>query len=278
MLKIRPMGPNIGGEITGVDVKNLDDSGFVPIYKSWLKYGVTVVRNQELEIADFIRYSQRYGPVLKHPSQTTRHPDHPEITMLGINKFDPSGNLIKAIYGRGAGGFHTDGAYEEVPYKATQLYALAIPSSGGDTHFSSMYMTYDALPARLKILLEGRKAAYTFSKQGAMQALNEKGIERPLMLHLMMPTHPETGRRSVYFDPLKIRYVEGLEKHQSDDVIAELKEIMIQPGAGYSHKWQVGDIVIWDNRCLVHKAAGDYPPEEERIHWRVSIEQTVTKT
>ena len=165
MLKIRPMGPNIGGEITGVDVKNLDDSGFVPIYKSWLKYGVTVVRNQELEIADFIRYSQRYGPVLKHPSQTTRHPDHPEITMLGIKKFDSSGNLIKAIYGRGAGGFHTDGAYEEVPYKATQLYALAIPSSGGDTHFSSMYMTYDALPARLKILLEGRKAAYTFSKR-----------------------------------------------------------------------------------------------------------------
>jgi taurine dioxygenase len=274
MLKIRPMGPNIGGEVTGVDVKKLDDAGFAPIYEAWLKYGVTVVRGQELEIADFIQYSRHYGHVADHPSKSTRHPDHPELTMLGINKFDADGNLIKAIYGRGAGGFHTDGAYEEERYKATQLYALAIPRTGGDTHFSSMYMAYDALPQRLKTLLDGRKAGYQYGgSRFAMALLNEEDRGRAPAVHSMTPVHPETGRKSLYFDPGKIRFIEGFDGPQFDDVVAELRELMLQPDAQYTHQWQVGDIVIWDNRCLVHKAAGDYPPEEDRIHWRVSIQE-----
>ena len=138
MLKIRPMGPHIGGEVTGVDVKQLDDDGFAPIYATWLKYGVTVVRDQQLEIDDFLRYSRRYGDIALHPSKSTRHPDYPEITVLGINKFDADGKLLDVVYRRGGFGFHTDGAYDEVPFKATQLYALAVPSHGGNTHFASM--------------------------------------------------------------------------------------------------------------------------------------------
>ena len=89
----------------------------------------------------------------------------------------------------------------------------------------------------------------------------------------MIRVHSETGRKSLYFDPGKILHIEGLEQQQSDDLIDDLTERMIQPGAEYRHKWRVGDIVIWDNRCMVHKAAGDYPPEEDRIHWRVSIKE-----
>ena len=278
MLNIRALGPNIGGEITGVDVKRLDDAGFAPIYQAWLKYGVTVVRDQELEIADFIGYSRRYGLVVDHPSKSTRHPDYPELTMLGIGKFDADGKLIKAVYGRGASGFHTDGAYEQVKFKATQLYAVAIPDTGGDTHFSSMYMTYEALPARLKTLLDGRRAGYAYGgTKEAMALLNEEDRDRPLGVHALSPVHPETGRKSLYFDPGKIRYIEGFEPRQFEDVVAELRTYMLQPDAGYSHKWRVGDIVIWDNRCLVHKAAGDYPPEQDRIHWRVSIQDDVAK-
>jgi taurine dioxygenase len=89
----------------------------------------------------------------------------------------------------------------------------------------------------------------------------------------MIRTHSETGRKSLYFDPGKILYIENLGPAQSDEVIDELAERMIVPDAGYTHQWRAGDIVIWDNRCLVHKAAGDYPPEEDRIHWRVSIKE-----
>ncbi len=275
MLKIRAMGKHIGGEVSGVDVKQLDDDGFAPIYAAWLKYGVIVVRDQQLEIDDFLRYSRRFGHISLHPSKSTRHPDYPEITMLGTNKFDSDGKLIEAVYRRGGHGFHTDGAYEKVPFKATQLYALAIPSSGGNTHFASMYMAYDALSDRLKSLLEDRKGAYIYSSSAeARELLNAEDRDWTPVLHPMIRTHPETGRRSLYFDPGKIVRIDGMEKQQSADVIAELADLMIQPDAEYSHEWRVGDIVIWDNRCLVHKAAGDYPPEEDRIHWRVSIAES----
>jgi taurine dioxygenase len=274
VLQIRSAGPNIGGEITGVDVKTLDDEGFAPIYEAWLKYGVTVVRDQELEIEDFLRSSRRFGLIVPHPSKSTRHPDYPEITMLGIDKFDSDGKLIQAIYRRGAEGFHTDGAYDAVPFKATQLYALAVPSTGGNTNFASMYMAYDALPERLKTQLEGLSGAYIYSSRKVSRSLlNEEDRDWTPVFHPLIRVHSETGRTSLYFDPGKIVYIEGLETQQSDDLIAELAERMIQPDAGYSHNWRVGDIVIWDNRCLVHKAAGDYPPEEDRIHWRVSIKE-----
>jgi taurine dioxygenase len=161
VLKIRPMTKYTGCEITGVDVKKLDDAGFAPIYQAWLDYGVIAVRDQELEIDEFLNYSRRFGVVVPHPSKSTRHPDYPELTLLGTNKFGPDGKLNKAIYMRGAVGYHTDGAYDEVPFKATQLYSIAIPSRGGDTHFCSMYVSYEALPERLKTMLEGRRGAFT---------------------------------------------------------------------------------------------------------------------
>lgn len=276
MLQIRPIGPRTGAEITGVDVKRLDDESFAPIYQAWLQYGVIVVRDQELEIEDFLAYSRRFGFVVPHPSKSTRHPDYPELTMLGVDKFDSEGNLIEAVYRRGANGYHTDGAYDEVPFKATQLHAVAVPSSGGNTHFASMYVAYDALPERLKTLLEGRKGAFAYGGRRRAQALlNEEDRDRPPAFHPIVRLHPETGRTSLYFDPGKILYIEGLERQQSDDVIDELTERMIQPEAEYSHAWRVGDAVIWDNRCMVHKAAGDYPPEEDRIHWRVSIKESL---
>ena len=275
MLQIRPMGAHAGGEITGVDVKRLDGESFAPVYRAWLKYGVIVVRGQTLEIEDFLRYSRRFGRIVPHPSKSTRHPDYPEITVLGIDKFAPDGTLNEAVYRRGAAGFHTDGAYDAVPFKATQLYALAVPSTGGDTFFASMYMAYDALPARLKQLLEGRKGAFSYGgrNRNSQALLNAQDRDRPPAFHPMNRVHGETGRKSLYFDPGKILYIEGLETSQSDDTIAELEQRMIARDAGYTHIWRVGDIVIWDNRCMVHKAAGDYPPEEDRIHWRVSIKE-----
>ena len=234
------------------------------------------MRDQQLEIDDFLRYSRRFGYVVPHPSKSTRHPDCPEVTLLGVNKFGPDGKLNEAVYGRGAASYHTDGAYDEVPFKATQLYALAVPSTGGDTYFASMYVAYDALPARLKTLLEGRKGAFVYGGRKRAQALlNEEDRDRPPAFHPMIRVHSETGRKSLYFDPGKILYIEGLEPQQNDDVIEELTERMVQADSVYVHKWRVGDIVIWDNRCMVHKAAGDYPPEEDRIHWRVSIKESM---
>jgi taurine dioxygenase len=274
MVHIRRMGQQIGVEVTGVDVKTLNDAGFAPIYQAWLDCNVLVVRDQKLTMRDFLRYSCRFGTVVPHPSKSTRHPEVPEITMLGINKFGADGTLNQAIYRRGAEGWHTDGAYDAVPFKATQLYGLAIPSIGGDTLFASMYAAYDALPERLKTRLNGLVGGFTYGGRRKSQALlNEEDRDWKPVFHPIVRTHPETGRKALYFDPGKIVSIEGIEEPEANDLIEELAGRMIQPGAEYRHKWQVGDIVIWDNRCSYHRAAGDYPPHEDRIHWRVSIKE-----
>jgi taurine dioxygenase len=272
MLQIRPLGAQIGVEVTGVDVRTLDDAGFAPLYRAWLDHNVLVVREQTLEIADFLRYSRRFGVLHPHPSKMTRHPEHPEITLLGVNKFRADGTLDQAIYRRGAETWHTDGAYDTEPFKATQLYALAIPSRGGDTHFASMYAAHDALPERLRARLAGRLGAFTYGGRARATALlNPEDREWTPVHHPIIRVHPETGRKALYFDPGKIVRIEGLEPAESDALIDELTERMIQPDAQYRHAWRKGDVVIWDNRCSYHRAAADYPPEEDRIHWRVSI-------
>ena len=274
MIDVRRLGPQVGAEIGGVDVKTLDDAGFAAIYRAWLDCNVVVVPGQDLQIDDFLRYSRRFGLVEPHPSKSTRHPDYSEITLLGVNKFKSDGTLDQAIYRRGAEGWHTDGAYDQEPFKATQLYALAVPSRGGDTLFASMYAAYEALPERLKGRLEGLKGAFTYGGRRKTTALlNEEDRDWKPVFHPIVRTHPETGRKGLYFDPGKIVRIEGLDEGESDELIEELTGYMIQPDAQYRHRWRKGDIVIWDNRCSYHKAAGDYPPEEDRIHWRVSIKE-----
>ena len=182
------------------------------------------------------------------------------------------GNLREEVYKRGGHEWHTDGAYDQDPFKATQLYALAIPSRGGDTLFASGYAAYDALPGRLKARLEGRRGAFVYGGRTRYnELLDPEDRDTPPALHPIIRTHPETGRKALYFDPGKILRIEGLDAAESDAIIDELTQRMIQPDAQYRHRWSIGDVVIWDNRCSYHLAAGDYPPHEDRIHWRVSI-------
>lgn len=274
MVEIRRLGPGIGSEVQGIDVRTLDERSFAPLYRAFLDSGVLVVAGQELTIPEFLAYSRRFGRVEPHPSKSTRHAEYPEITMLGVNKFDADGKIIEAVYRRGAASWHTDGAYDAEPFKATQLYALAIPSTGGDTHFASMYAAYEALPAGLKERLAGKRGAFTYGGRARANALlDEADRNVPPVFHPIIRTHPETGRKALYFDPGKILFIEGVAQSESDALIDELTERMIPPEAQYRHTWRVGDIVIWDNRAAYHKAAGDYPPDEDRIHWRVSIKE-----
>jgi taurine dioxygenase len=204
----------------------------------------------------------------------TRHPQYPEITLLGINKFGPDGKLDMAIYRPGAEGWHTDGAYDEEPFNAMQLYALAVPSRGGDTLFASAYAAYDALPRGGRSGSSRRRGAFTYGgRKKARALLNPEERDWTPVFHPIIRMYPETGRKPLYFDPGKTEYIEGVSESESDALIEEITGCMIRPEAQYRHRWRKGDVVIWDNRCSYHKAAGDYPPEEDRIHWRVSIKE-----
>jgi len=278
-MEIRCLGDGIGAEITDVDVNGLDDVGFGQIYRAWLDYNVVCVRAQSLTPGQFLAYSRRYGHLVPHASKTTQNPEYPEITMLGVNKFNPDGTLNNKIYRRGAANFHTDGNFEEEPYKATLLYCKAVPSRGGDTYFASMYTACEALPASLKRSLEGKYGVYVYG--GRHNEYNplltrEDFDNRKPVRHLILGTHRETGKPVLYFDSVKITHIEGMSTEASNALIDELTGYMTPRGAQYTHHWQVDDLVIWDNRSSYHKAAGDYPPEEERIHWRVSIKEAAS--
>lgn len=274
MLEISPTNSKVGAIAEGVDVRQMSGEDFSRLYNAWLERNVLVVRGQNLQLHEFLAYSKRFGVIDPHPSKSTRHPDCPEVTLLGVNKFDAGGKLKMDVYKRGASGWHTDGAYDPVPFKATQLYGVAIPSRGGNTLFASMYAAYDALPAHIKSRIEGRCGAFVYGgRRKATTLLNPEDRNKPPAFHLLARKHPETGRTALYFDPGKILYIEGLPEDESNALIDELTTYMVQPEAEYHHQWKKGDIVIWDNRCSYHKAAGDYPPEEDRIHWRVSIKE-----
>jgi taurine dioxygenase len=152
---------------------------------------------------------------------------------------------------------------------------VAIPSRGGDTLFASTYAAWEALPAALKARLQGLQGAYIYGGRTAdgIERIEQQDRVTEPVLHPLARVHPETGRTALYFDPNKLLYIKGLPAAESDALIEELRGYMIQPDAVYRHQWRRGDAVIWDNRCTYHKAAADYPPEEERIHWRVSIQE-----
>ena len=171
MLEISHPNSKVGAIAEGVDVRTISEDDFSQLYNAWLERNVLIVRGQNLDLGEFLAYSKRFGVIDPHPSKSTRHPDCPEITLLGVNKFDAGGKLNEAIYKRGASGWHTDGAYDPVPFKATQLYGVAIPSRGGNTLFASMYAAYEALPENLKQRIAGRVGAYVYGGRRQATAL-----------------------------------------------------------------------------------------------------------
>jgi len=271
-IEVRAIHPGIGAEILGVDLTKIGDDEFRLIYKAFLDYLVVVVRSQHFTIERFLAYSRRFGRPTPHIVKKTRHPQYPELTVMGENTRKPDGKIDNTVLKRGEG-WHTDTAFLPEPAKATQLYAVEIPSYGGDTLFANMYAAYDALPDALKNRIEHMQAR--FCNSGKLKAqndlLDEEERNRPPVVHPVVRVHPETGRKSLYVNPIHLLELVGMSPEEGDELLKDLFARMVQPGFEYRHKWQVGDVVIWDNRCLIHSATGGYPISERRIHWRTTI-------
>jgi len=273
-MKIERPVPGIGAIATDVDVRVLSEADWNALYRAWLDGIVLVVRGQTLDIEQFLAYSRRFGRLKPHRVKRTRHAEFPELTVMGIGTRKADGQVDKTIYDRG-GGWHTDSPWDTEICKATQLYAIAIPSHGGDTLFASMYEAYETLPESLKKRIAGLKAEHLYGGRGRRgnDLLDPEDRNRPPAVHPIVRVHEETGRTSLYANPYHIVRIQGLSDGESEALIADLTAHMIETKAQYRHKWQVGDIVIWDNRCALHSATGGYPIEEKRIHWRVTIMQ-----
>ena len=153
------------------------------------------------------------------------------------------------------------------------MYAINVPSIGGDTLFSNSYAAYDALPDALKQKLDNRSAAHIYGGRLKRQQdrMEDSERDRAPAVHPLIPTHPETGRKSLYFNDGQIISILGLDAAESEAIIADLAKRTASPDGDYRHKWQRGDVVIWDNRCSIHCATGDYPANERHTNWRSTI-------
>ena len=168
--------------------------------------------------------------------------------------------------------FHSDGAHRDVPYAATSLHAIRIPSRGGDTLFANLAAAWDALEDGMKARLEGLRARHVYGYDDTFrdEAAGENDANSSSATHDLVRIHPVTGRKSLYLSRLMTRYVVGMDRRESDALLGRLFDHAENPRFVYAHEWAVGDVLIWDNRCLNH-ARTDFPAEEDRLLRRYTI-------
>jgi taurine dioxygenase len=253
-----PAGKALGAEIEGVDLRSIDDRQFQIIHQAWLDHLVILVRGQNLNDEALIAFSRRFGGLDWAPVQETGRrfvEGHPEIYVVSnvVENGVPIGSL-----GTGEAVWHTDMSYLEVPPKASMLYAIEVPATGGDTWFSNMYRACESLPASLqqRIASLSLKHDGTYNSGGYIRQ-GMDAVDDPMtsagVFHPLVATHPETGRRVLYLGRRRNAYVGGLPLAESEALLDELWSYASRPELSYRHQWQVGDVVLWDNRCTMHR-------------------------
>ena len=257
-VEVIPTGACIGAEVKSVDLRNLDDREFTGLRKAWLDYSVVLFRNQTLSDQDLIVFSRRFGGLDWAPVQETGRryvADMPEIYIVSnvIENGVPIGSL-----GAGEAVWHTDMSYLELPPKASMLHAVEVPPAGGNTSFCGMYRIYEALPPALKSRIAGLRIKHdgTYNSGGYVrQGVSPTDDPRnsPGAVHPLVCTHPETGRRMLYLGRRRNAYLVGLDLAESEALLNELWAVVARPEFAWEHAWQVGDLVLWDNRCTMHR-------------------------
>jgi taurine dioxygenase len=258
-LHVAPAPAPLGARISGVDLQRIDDCGFAEIRRAWLDHQVLLCRDQRIDDDGLIAFSRRFGDLDWAPVQETgrRFVDgHPEIYVVS-NVIGPDGVPIGSL-GAGEAVWHTDMSYLPDPPKASMLYALEIPPSGGDTSFCDMYGAYDGLPAGLKRRIEGLRVKHdgTYNSGGYVRAgiaATDDPRASPGTYHPLVCTHPETGRRMLYLGRRRNAYVEGLPLAESEALLDELWRFATRDELVWKHEWRIGDLVLWDNRCTMHR-------------------------
>ncbi len=269
-----PLSEHTGVEARGVDLSRpLDEEIRLALNRVFVERSVLVVRDQTMTATQLRDGVRNFGEIF--PQHNTRFalPECPEIHYLSNQDRYPDGSR----YIPGAG-YHTDHSNSEMPPKATLLLAIKLPDTGGDTQFVNMAAAYDALPEATKERIVDLKAMHVYqSKHSArklMDLTNEAKKNVPkAVYHPIVRTHPESGRKTIYINPIRIAAIDGLEEADALNLLNELLQHATQEQFQYRHKWRLGDLVIWDNRCLLHKANGDYDHETQcRYLYRVMLQ------
>ncbi|MBT5049153.1 MAG: TauD/TfdA family dioxygenase [Rhodospirillaceae bacterium] len=276
-LKVDPLEAPAGARITGVDLgQELDDACYAAIHRAWLDYQVLVFPGQKMTEADQIRFATHWGEMPLRARYAGRREEgrraHDSIML--ISNIRENGEPIGSLPD-GDMMFHSDGQYDEHPYRYTMLYALDVPSSGGNTLFANLYKAYDALPADLKERLAHVEAqhGYYAGRHVTPEILETLAITRvdDAFAHPVFTAHEETGRTVLYVSRLLTTCLKDLPEAEGNEILDRLLDHVEKPEFVYEHIWTPGDFVIWDNRCLNH-ARTDFSAGERRLLRRTTVQ------
>lgn len=274
-IEIVPLGFAAGAEVTGLDLRQpLDAADLALIKQAWLKHLVLVFPGQDLSPEAQIAFSRNFGFLDPQESQapTTLHPDHREILVLSN----------KVVNGKKSGthnsgrNWHTDLTYTPRPAKGAILHCKEKPPVGGDTMWANLYLAYETLSPRIQQLLEGLEAIHDVTlirglEQRSPDVIAEMKRRNPPMIHPVIRVHPETKRKS-YLVGQRVRGFVGMGDDESRHLLDMLNEHATSPEFVFRHRWQLGDVVMWDNRCTSHVALGDFDQTQPRVMFRCSLE------
>jgi taurine dioxygenase len=274
-ITIVPNGAALGAEIRGVDLRSLDDEMFETVHRAWLDHQVVLVRDQQLSDDDLIAFSRRFGELDHAPIQENGRrfvEGHPEIYV--VSNVLENGVAIGSL-GSGEAVWHTDMSYLEDPPQASVLYALEVPAHGGDTSFCSMYGAWESLPPALQQRIESLRVKHdgTYNSGGYVRAgvtPTDDPRTSPGALHPLVCAHPETGRRGLYLGRRRNAYIDGLPLDESDALLDRLWSVATDPSLAWTHRWRAGDLVLWDNRCTMHRRDA-FDPGARRVMHRTQI-------
>jgi len=274
---VKPLGEAGAAEVRGLDCSRpLSPEVLAALQATFLEYPILALRDQVLSPKQQAVFSRQFGVLEPQERSQYVHADDPDVLILS-NEIGPDGNPVGVV---DAGDFlHSDSSHMPEPVKATTLYSVKNPQTGGDTEYCNMYMVYDALPDDLRKAIAGRTAVHHVSKArnprvsiskdrpDAKDFYAEAERKYPDVHQPMVRTHPETGRQAVYASPRFTLAIDDMDPETSENLLTVIFEIMKRPQLRYRHLWHDNDLVMWDNRCLTHRATGGYVlPDVRRMH------------
>ncbi|MGH7040986.1 MAG: TauD/TfdA dioxygenase family protein [Acetobacteraceae bacterium] len=277
-MRTSPLSTHTGVEITGLDLtRPVSDGVRTELREAFARHSVLAIRDQTLAPAEMLAAVELVGTVFHQQNTRFALPDCPQIHYISNQDTFPDGK--RYIPGEG---WHTDHSNAARPPKATVLHAVRLPDKGGDTQYANTAEAYDALPAATRARIDGLTAIHVYqsshSARQLMQLSDENKERVPnAVLHPLVRTHPESGRKALYLNPIRIEGILGMDHKEALPLLDELLEHTTQERFQYRHQWRPGDLVIWDNRCLLHKANGDYDMNQPRYLYRCMLQGDVPR-
>jgi taurine dioxygenase len=274
----RSLSGVLGVALEDVNLATLDDAGFHEVVQAWLDGQLLVVKRQTLEPGQFLAFARRFGRPEPHVIDQFHYPGHPDILVLS-NRRDEAGTPLGLA---DAGSyFHTDYSYLDVPARVTILYSREVPRQGGDTLFANMYAAYDGLPVATKRRIDGLVVRHHYGNRDdldeasrtAASPLNAEQKGRvDWVLHPLVRVHPDTGRKALYAVSGSSFGIDGMDDAEGRALLDDLKAHALQEKYRYRLRWEVGDVVLWDDLSLLH-AATLTDLDDPRTLWRITVKE-----